>query len=170
MGRAGTGWRCKRGERKQGSSPFLLCVATRVGYNSEDRTRICNPSCEHLALLAPRGGAWGLRVGGKSWGWGHANPMEERAGTRHSAFYPFFSKRSGGGAESLSLGHVIVLKSELRGSRRLGDHYKTQPGERVSATTAAAASPAQDRPGRAAAAATRTAERTLASLASSWHW
>lgn len=100
---------------------------------------------------------------------GDPNPAEEGAGAKRSTFYPFFSKRSGGGAESLSLGHVIVLKSELRGSRRLGDHYKTQPGERVSATTAAAASPAQDRRVRAAAAATRTAERTLASLASSRH-
>lgn len=39
-------------------------------------------------------------------------------------------------AESLSLGHVIVSKRKLQGSRRLGDHYKTQPGERVAATAA----------------------------------
>lgn len=39
-------------------------------------------------------------------------------------------------AESLSFGHVIVSKRELQGSRRLGDHYKTQPGERVAATAA----------------------------------
>ncbi|KAL1788535.1 hypothetical protein HispidOSU_019961, partial [Sigmodon hispidus] len=42
----------------------------------------------------------------------------------------------GGGSESLSLGHVIVSKRKLQGSRRLGDHYKTQPGERVAATAA----------------------------------
>lgn len=52
---------------------------------------------------------------------------------------PFFSKRLGcGGGESLSLGHVIVSKRKLQGSRRLGDHYKTQPGERVAAAAAAA--------------------------------
>ena len=80
---------------------------------------------------------------------------------------PLFCERRGGGAESLSLGHVIVSKRELRGSRRLGDHYKTQPGERVSATAAAAASPAPDGPGRAAAAAARIAEPASAGLSSS---
>lgn len=162
MERAGVGWRCKRGET----------CASRPGWGTTARTA---PGSATLPANILRSSPHVAGPGGcervvKAGGGGNPNPAEEGAGARHSAFYLFFIKSSGGGAESLSLGHVIVLKSELRGSRRLGDHYKTQPGERVSATTAAAASPAQDRPGRAAAAATRTAEQTLASLASSWRW
>lgn len=103
--------------------------------------------------------------------WVGAPELRRRRGRGRGTAPPgtFFSKRHGGGAESLSLGHVIVSKRELRGSQRFGDHYKTQPGERVAATAAAAASPAQDWPGRAAAAAARTAQPASANLASSRH-
>lgn len=85
-------------------------------------------------------------------GGGARAEVEEGAGVRLGAFSPLLQQETAAAAaESLSLSHVIVSKRELRGSRRLGDHYKTQSGERVAATAAAAASPAPDRPGRAAA-------------------
>lgn len=60
-----------------------------------------------------------------------------RGGTIHSAFLPVLQEKTRlWRRRVLSLGHVIVWKRKLQGSRRLGDHYKTQPGERVAATTA----------------------------------
>lgn len=94
----------------------------------------------------------GCGAGGRSWGWGRpSRGGGGGGGEARRLLAPSSARDSAAAAESLSLGHVIVSKRELRGSRRLGDHYKTQSGERVAATAAAAASPAPDRPGRAAA-------------------
>lgn len=117
----------------------------------------------------PRSAATGCSERVNAEGGGARTWTEEGAEARHRASGPFFRERRGGGAESLSLGHVIISERELRGSRRLGDRYKTQPGERVAATAAAAASPAPDPPGSAAAAAARTAGRAWGRLASSRH-
>lgn len=166
--RARTGWRCRR-VSKPGPVPPLPYVETRVGCSRGDHIGRCTPPREQPAFSAPLGGGWGLPAGGECWGWGRFIPGGGGGrGRRTAPSCPFFSRRRSGGAKSLSLGHVIVSKRELRGSQRFGDHYKTQPGARVAATAAAAAaSPAKERPGRAAAAAARTAERAWASLASS---
>lgn len=152
--RAGTGGRCRRGTRKQ--SPIPLYRALRPGWGAVVGTVPGTVPHPAKSLRPPphSAAAGGCRVGGKCWGWGR--PSRSGGGGGGEArrlLAPSSARDSAAAAESLSLGHVIVSKRELRGSRRLGDHYKTQSGERIAATAAAAAaaSPAPDRPGRAAA-------------------
>lgn len=156
------------GEQRESS---VLCLASRPGWGAAAGTA---PGAAPLPANSPRipphsAAAGGCRAGGECWGWGRPNPGGGGGGGEAQRLLAPSAARDAAAAESLSLGHVIVSKRELRGSRRLGDHYKTQPGERVAATAAAAASPAQDGPERAAAAAARTAAPAPANLASSWH-
>lgn len=154
--RAGTGGRCTRGARKQ--APVPLCRASRPRWGAAAGTAPGAVPLPENSLRPPphSAAAGGCGAGGKCWGWGRPRRDGGGGGGEARRLLAPSSARDAA-AESLSLGHVIVSKRELRGSRRLRDHYKTQPGERVAAT-AAAASPAPDGLGRAAAAAARTAE------------
>lgn len=89
--RAGTGGRCRRGERKRCPVPPLPGVATRLGCSSGDRTRRCAPPSEQPALLAPPGGRRMLGVG--------ASKVWRRSGRGRGAApsCPFCERRGGGG-------------------------------------------------------------------------
>ena len=151
--RAGTGGRCRRGTRKQ--SPVRLYSALRPGWGAVVGTVPGTVPHPANSLRPPphSAAAGGCRAGGKCWGWGRPSRGGGGGGGEDRRLLaPSSARDSAAAAASLSLGHVIVSKRELRGSRRLGDHYKTQSGERVATTaSAAAASPAPGRPWRAAA-------------------
>lgn len=143
-----------RGAGNQRRPPCLFARRIiRVQSGRRDWPPFCkHPPCEHPHPHLLRAASWG--------GEGVDPPSRSGGGARARRLGAPSSERDAAAAAALRLSHVIVLERELRGSPRLGDHYKTQPGERVAATAAAAPSALDNGPGRAAAAATRTAERS----------